>query len=169
MKLLFILLFAVHTVSASWVKSAMVTLVPRAPWAASYDEVAKAIADESNEHPVFSGDDGSRKTAALLVAIAYYESRFRPDAVGDHGRSLGLFQIQPATVSSESPFSLTTPREAARVALKLVRTSFHVCRSEALEEQLGWYAAGGNECKEAGRKKSVWRFHLAARILRAQP
>jgi hypothetical protein len=45
--------------------------------------VAAAIATASLEKPLFVGEDGARRTAALMVAVARHESGFKADAKGD--------------------------------------------------------------------------------------
>lgn len=45
--------------------------------------VAAAIAEASIEKPLFPGEDGPRRGAALMVGIARYESGFKADAKGD--------------------------------------------------------------------------------------
>lgn len=39
--------------------------------------IAVAIATASNEKPLFEGEDGPRRTAALMTAVARYETGFR--------------------------------------------------------------------------------------------
>jgi hypothetical protein len=46
-------------------------------------DVAVAIATASVEKPLFQDEDGPRQTAALMTAIARYESGFDPKAKGD--------------------------------------------------------------------------------------
>lgn len=61
--------------------------------------VADAIAEEAHDAPLWSGAAGERRTALVLTAIAAHESGLREsvrhcDVRGDHGRSVGLFQLQ---------------------------------------------------------------------------
>jgi len=69
-----------------------------------YEAIAKdlvAVVYDKNEQPLFKGSQGRAKTAAVLLAIARYESDFRRDvdlgkgplARGDGGRSWCLGQI----------------------------------------------------------------------------
>lgn len=71
---------------------------------ARYESVAAdiaAVVNEESEPPLFEGPAGREATAMLLTAIAWHESGFRKDvetchgprSKGDHGRSIGLFQI----------------------------------------------------------------------------
>jgi hypothetical protein len=66
--------------------------------AARLEPVAHAIAEEAAVAPLWPGDDGVRRTALVLVAIAWHESGFREEvrtcAVrGDGGASLGTTQL----------------------------------------------------------------------------
>lgn len=147
----------------SWVLAAMMRLQPNAPWVATYSETAEAIAKASSEDPLFAGDAGPKKTAAVLVALAYFESNFNPNAIGDQGKSFGLFQIQPPTAKIDASL-LQLPRNAAYVAIDLIRTSFSVCKDQPFAEKLAWYAAGSSKCLDAGKKPSEHRLLLAQRI-----
>jgi hypothetical protein len=136
-------------VTAQWVLSIINGPfgAPSAPWAYSYGETSTAIADAANADPLSHDPDGAVKTAAILIALAKHESDFHPNAIGDHGASLGLFQIQPPTAKVDGTL-LLVPRTAAPVAIDLIRTSFRVCGKRPWEERLAWYAAGGNRCAD---------------------
>ena len=120
----------------AWILIAMIALQPRAAWRESYAETAQAIADVAEESPLFDGATGRAKTAALLVSLARFESNFQPGAVGDHGKSRGLFQVQ-------GHGTLDEPHDAARAAVAELRASLRVCRKRPLEERLAFYAGGG--------------------------
>lgn len=144
-----------------WVLSLMIGLQPLAPWRESYPETASAIARASRTFPAFEGANGAKRTAALLVSLAWFESRFDPQAHGDHGQSLGLFQISRVHAKS---VELLEPNYAPYHALSLIRRSFEVCRSKPVDERLAWYAAGGDGCSDAGIRKSAHRMALARRL-----
>jgi hypothetical protein len=152
-------------VPANWVLAIMMKLVPAAPWMFSFGETSTAISQAANDDPLFAGEDGRHKTAAVLIALAYHESRFQPNVVGDSGHSFGLFQIQPPTAKVDASL-LLLPRNAAYIAIDLIRTSFSVCRSQPQQEKLSWFAAGGNGCKIEGRKASKIRMSLADKIFK---
>jgi hypothetical protein len=168
-------LAAGKAIPGHWVLAVMFKMQPtNAPGVLhSYAETSEAIAQASSEFPLFKGEDGPRKTAALLLAIAWYESRFNPTAIGDHGQSVGLFQIQIATAkelhSDVTGNMLLSPRDAAPIALAVIRESYRVCGRAGWDEKLGWYAAGGNGCKDAGKQKSIHRMHMAERIRKNYP
>jgi hypothetical protein len=133
-------------------------------WAESYPNVAAAIADASFREPMFKGEDGARRTAAMLTAWAFHESRFDPKAVGDHKTAFGLYQIHASTIPAVPKDDLFDPEKATRAARELMLQSFRICSSFPLEERGGWYASGGEGCKEPGRKASRVRMTLALRI-----
>ena len=79
---------------AAWVLSLMLALEPHSPYAATFSATATAIAHVvASEQPLFDGADGRVRTAALLVSLGWFESRFDQHAVGDHGGAHGLFQV----------------------------------------------------------------------------
>jgi len=135
----------------------------------TYDEIAEAIALASNDDPVFDGPEGPMKTASLLLAIAFYESRFNPRAIGDHGESFGLFQIQVPTARLVVPDAvantLLLPRTAAPVATALIRLSKLQCRGYGWDAQLGWYGQGGPGCGAAGRRATRPHMLMASKII----
>lgn len=168
------------TTLTAWILNLILTLQPSAPWSETYGRTAEAIARVSEASPVFAGEDGPARTAAMLVALAWFESSFRPDAAGDcdrkqpngmcapggRPRSFCLFQI------GESNFAaLGVTREqvqtdvdvCADAAIRMVRISFQVCRARPLEDRLGHYASGGSSCDgvAASRnriRKGMWLF-----------
>ncbi|MCU0686684.1 MAG: transglycosylase SLT domain-containing protein [Polyangiaceae bacterium] len=147
---------------AAWVLSLLIFLQPDAPWRASYEEeTARAIATAA-EHaePLFPGPDGRARAAALLVAVAYHESRFDPNAVGDGGRSFGLFQHQRGGASN---FAATV---AAPRALETMRGSMNACRARPAEERLAAYASG--RC-DRGLAASRARLSLGRALLAGHP
>lgn len=150
----------------AWTLAAMVKLQPEAPWRGTYDETAQVISRVAADSPLFTGDDGPRKTAALLVSVAWFESTFKPDALGDKGKSVCLFQIHESNHKSlgVTRDELLTNRETCvRTGRKLMQISFGVCRDRPVEDHLGQYAAGGSTCggsKGEGLRESrhrVWR------------
>ena len=112
----------------------------------SYGEISEAIARASTEDPLFPHvAEGSEMTAAILVAVAWHESRFTRDAVGDQGKSFGLYQIQPPSGRVNSKM-LTVAREATFIAIGLIRDSIQHCLSKGRDwrEALAWYAASSD-------------------------
>jgi hypothetical protein len=155
---------------AAWILSLMLFLQPSAPWRDTFPATAEAISVAAHEAPIFTGRDAVERTAAQLVALMWFESRFDPNAAGDHGQSLGLAQIG---VSNLHALGLTReqlfdPATNTRAALRMMQLSFVVCRVHPKEERLAHYAAGGDGCTK-GIKESVHRTQLAARLLRDHP
>lgn len=58
------------------------------------EALANAIAETvESEGCLYAWKDCERRSAALLTVVAYRESNFKVDAIGDHGRSVCAFQI----------------------------------------------------------------------------
>jgi len=100
--LLLILLFATPATAQSvssplsrWILDSMIRAQPEAPWRDTYPQTAEIFAKVATDSPLFSGEDGPRKTAAWLVSTAWFEGRFDPKAKGD-GRCL---DSEPVTVA----------------------------------------------------------------------
>lgn len=111
-----------------------------------FGEIASAVANASTQDPIFPEiEEGSEMTAAMLVSLAWHESRFRRSAVGDQGRSFGLFQIQPGVHKVDSKL-LTIPRTAAFVAIDLLKKSAKWCLSNhrPWRHMMAWYAASSD-------------------------
>lgn len=135
-----------------------------------YGEISRAIAETANADPLYvDREDGSARGASILVAIAWYESRFSSSAVGDGGKSLGLFQIMPAVWKLDAN-SLLLPRSAAPIAMALVKRSFRECRDRPWGQRLAWYAASATCAKDKVHPKilgqSLERMHLADKLFR---
>ena len=149
-----------------WTLRVMQSLQPVAPWAETFPESAATLVQIAESSPLYPSEtDGVRRTLALLLSVANFESALKPDAEGDcdardrdksgmckkgaRGHSLCMFQVGDSNLKA-----LGTNREAiltdlavcTRSALTLIRISFGVCRSRAPEDQLAQYAAGGGSC-----------------------
>ncbi len=97
--------------------------------------LAEAIASEAIANPLFAGVDGPQQTAALLVVFGFRESSYRSSAVGDGGRSCGVFQ----TPCKETP--LGDVNRQARIAIRIMKRSI-----EAIPEHpLALYCGGSLE------------------------
>jgi hypothetical protein len=143
----------------------MRSIAPKTPWVHTYPETAAAIDAAAEEAPLFQGTEGVLQTKALEAAVAYAESTFRQDALGDKGRSHGLFQDQGYGLERGQDVKRDVPL-AARQAVRLMRQSLRTCRALPLEERLAWYASG--TCDNArGRALSRHRFWLAKKLLKS--
>ena len=120
------------------------------------DGLADEIASAAELHPL-PGPQGPERMAAVLVAIAWAESRLLPGAIGDQGQSLGPFQLSRSWGSSN-----------AAKAAELVLVSFAICSAHPLEHRLSWYAYGRVGCDHA-HAASAHRMALAAKLLRMAP
>lgn len=126
------------------------------------DDVAAVVASSP---PIFSGDLGRERTAALLVAVAALESGLRLDV--DDGRKrgpareCGLWQTMP--VAGRCP---ETRRAGAVLALERMRRSFAACHARPVAERLAAYASG--RC-DAGLAESRARVELARSLVARHP
>lgn len=133
-------------------------------------ELAASIATVATAQPL-AGALGAERMAAVLVALAWNESRFDVDAIGDcHDpahrtrdtcASWGPFQIGKGWTRGRPGLDGET-----ELAARLVHESFRACAARPLDARLSWYAAGGAACDERGVRASRWRMGLAARLLR---
>jgi len=124
-------------------------------------DVAVAIAEAAEERPVVGGD--ARRTAALLVVTAWAESRFDVHAVGDGGRSCGLFGIWVGRRPERCALLAADHVGAARMARDMLEESLRVCRARPPAERLGLYMGGA--C-DRGLGQSRYRWRLAERLAR---
>jgi Transglycosylase SLT domain len=157
----------------AWILVLMIALQPRAPWRDTYEQTATAIADVvENEPALFTGPEAKERTAALLIGLSWAESRFDPKAIGDHGRSVGLYQLFGANLPTPEGFKrndiLGNQVNATKVALRMLRESMSVCRKRPVGEQLGWYASGDGQCSK-GLSESRYRVGLAQKVFKQHP
>jgi Transglycosylase SLT domain len=155
-------------VLADWTLSLMLSLEPHAACAADCPRIARAMTAAAVADPLFTDKRGVEETIAQEVALAWHESRFVETAKGDHGASLGLFQISPPTAAAPAA-DLLAAETAAPIAIRLLRQSFRICKRETPDHALAWYAAGGNGCLAKGFQASAHRIALAKRIYKKHP
>lgn len=134
----------------------------KATFAAHYQDVAKdasEVAFDPAEPPLFSGEHGRMKTAALMLAVAGMEGAYHDKTLGDHSQSACMMQIHlpgssrislkgddfayaagesasagadPAP-TSYSKADLNADRKAClRVGLHILRHSLKVCGKDNL-------------------------------------
>jgi hypothetical protein len=127
-----------------------------------YREVAADVdAVVRDAAPLFGGSHGRERTAALLLAVAYMESGLRDDNVRGKAGECGLWQTMP--VAGRCP---ETRRDAAALALDMMRRSFTACRASPIDDRLAVYASG--RC-DRGLTESRARMQLARRWYAAHP
>ena len=120
-------------------------------------ELAQAIASVVEaERPLFADDEDRRRTASLVVAIAFRESSFDNAAVSrtnDHC-AMGI---------NHRPDLAKFPTECIRTGFAMLRESMRVCPSHPIAT----YASGPRGCFNARAQRiSKDRLALAARIVR---
>lgn len=154
------------SVPVSWVVGLLMALEPTAPWSNTYEKTAEAIARAAESDPLFSAEDGGEeRTASLLVSLAWYESRLRPDAKSKDGRFLCLYQVSRSYLS-EPAKALRDPETCTRAAMQILKRSFQTCTKRPLSERLAIYISG--YC-DRGHPQSRIRMHLADKLLKEHP
>jgi hypothetical protein len=157
---------------AIWILKLMQLLVTRAPYLDTFPATAAAIDRAAHAAPLYDGENGVAETAAELVALAYYESRFDPKAVDKKRTSYGLTQIDASNLGQ---LGLTLPQlfdaeTNLNAALRLMHISHRLCRHRPREERLANYASGGPTCSvPEGLNESRRRMKLALALLRKHP
>lgn len=148
---------------AIWPKEATET---KAQAIERYHEIAEAIYEVAHEsEPLFGGSSGRLRTAALLLAVAHYESGFRRDidlglarrklskyGWNDYGRSWCMLQLNLGKRGNDS--AETTPQgwtgrqllddrtKCFSAGLEAMRRSMTACSQNAPSHRLAAYASG---------------------------
>lgn len=152
------------TVPVAWVVGLLVALEPSAPWRPTFEKTAEAIARVSESEPLFD-DRGEERTAALLVSIAWYESRLKPNARSRNGQWYCLYQVDKRHLP-EPEKALEDPEMCTRAAVKIIRSSLQACAKHPAEERLAQFMSGS--C-DRGATDSRYRSFLASKLLREHP
>lgn len=117
------------------------------PYCTSHGEISEAIARAANQDPLFPNRyDGCYRTAAILIALAWYGSRFQPTIVTGNGQIFGLYGIRPPKTDARGkPITsniLTNPHDASLIVIDLVRQSMMADKKRVWEERLFSYCDG---------------------------
>jgi len=157
------------SVPVQWVVSLMVALEPSSPWRATFERSAEAIARVSESEPLFEDQGeqrtGEHRTAALLVAIAWYESRLKPNAKSKNGQWLCLYQVDKRHLADPQK-ALDDPEVCTRAAVKILKGSLAKCSKNAADERLAMFMSGA--C-DKGLADSRYRTFLANKLLKDHP
>jgi hypothetical protein len=154
------------SIPVSWVVGLLAALEPTAPWRSTYEKTAEAIARVSESEPLFAADDnGEERTASLLVSIAWYESRLKPNARSKNGRWFCLYQLDRSYLP-DAEKSLVDPEMCTRAAVKVLRKSIDLCKARPLNERLAFFMSG--QCDRGGAE-SRYRMFLAGKLLKDHP
>lgn len=171
------------TVLQAWILSVMMAMQPEAPWKATYESTAQAIATEVLAGQALYKNDDGRHTAAVFISLAWFESNFRPDAAGDckereangmckegsRPHSFCAFQINEsnfAWLGVTQQQVMTDINVCTKAASKIIHKSFKVCsrgKDLTAQDRLNWYAAGGPDCR-VGMAKGRHRINKATWI-----
>lgn len=134
----------------------MLALVPKGDHAVNAAAIASVV---DSERPLFKDDSSKRRTAALIVAIAWRESGLRNEAVSktnDHC----MMQV------NRRPDLAKDPEACVRVAMTMLRESMRICPAHPI----AFYAEGPKGCNSPRAQRiSRDRMAIAARLLRVQP
>jgi hypothetical protein len=152
------------SVPVHWVVGLMVALEPSAPWRATFEKTAEAIARVAESEPLFD-DRGEERTAALLVAVAWYESRLKPTAKSKDGQFVCLYQVDKRHLPDPQK-ALDDPEVCTRAAIKIIRASFQQCAKSPLDDRLAQFMSG--TC-DKGVNDSRYRMFLGGKLLREHP
>jgi membrane-bound lytic murein transglycosylase MltF len=129
------------SVPIAWVVGMMVALEPTAPWRPTFQKTAEAIARVAESEPLFD-EHGDTRTAALLVAVAWYESRLKPNAKSGNGQWYCLYQIDKRRLGADALKALDDPEICTRTAVKMMRSSLDRCASRPANERLAQFMSG---------------------------
>jgi hypothetical protein len=155
------------SIPISWVVELLAALEPAAPWQGTYEKTAEAIVHVAESEPLFAVEDrGEERTASLLVALAWFESRLKPNAKSKNGRWYCLYQIDKSYLGPEPEKALTDPEMCTRVAVRIIKRSLSECRARPLQERLAIFMSG--VCDRGG-PESRYRMFLANKLLREHP
>ena len=152
------------TVPVQWVVGLLVALEPSAPWRPTYEKTAEAIARVAESEPLFD-DRGEERTASLLVAIAWYESRLKPNARSKNGQFYCLYQVDKRNLADPQK-ALDDPEVCTRAAIKIIRSSLQACAKSLLDDRLAQFMSGA--C-DKGVADSRYRMFLAGKLLKDHP
>jgi len=154
--------FQAEAIGENVVLAMMNRLEPYGTWVPNYAEIAAVIAQAANHDPLLPGrKDGCKLTAALLVALAFVRSGFHPNLTTQKG--FGLFQIRPPSPRIDGN-RLLRPRDAAYIAVDLVRQSMLASREEPWEVRLAWLLSETGAPSTADVKKSMDIMILAESV-----
>jgi hypothetical protein len=154
------------SVPVAWVVGLLAALEPTAPWSNTYEKTAEAIARVSESEPLFPVDDrGEERTATLLVAIAWYESRLKPSARSKNGRWYCLYQLDKSYLP-DADKALSDQEMCTRAAVKILRKSLEMCKTRMPDERLAAFMSG--QCDRGG-PESRYRMFLAKKLLKEHP
>ena len=119
--------------------------------------LAHAIADMSQAYPLFGGDDGAKKTAALLIVFAWKESGYRNNIRAQEAS--GAYSYSAYMIGLCEPYTcqelMQDEYKSTYTALRWMARSMKYCNEP--DYFLAIYASGS--CNNAaGRKISYERL-----------
>lgn len=137
-----------------WILAAMLSLAPGIDHTELATAISRAVESE------FSEEEQQKQAAALLVSVAYRESLFTLNAVGDHGTSFCAFQIHRSSGGTKA--LLEDANACTEKALEMLRISKRVCPAHPV----AWYAEGPRGCSSPRAQRiSADRMWVARRLM----
>ena len=138
-----------------------------------------AVSEDPNTSLPFAGPSAVARSAALVLAVSFFESGWRRDVdlgVGKLARGSGvdscLLQLRVGsgvTAEGWTHDDLTSDREkCVRAGLAKMRRSLATCRALPVAERLSAYAAGNCD-SDRGRADSRKKFAVLDRWIGASP
>jgi len=123
--------------------------------------VAVAIAEGLRDDPSPPLLGNYHDETMLILEYAWRESTFRTNAVGDHGLSLGLLQLQrlPKAVAFD-------PKQSVIIWLQRAHEAYALCSDNAEEDRLAALCSGN--CKH-GRVEARGRYRRVMSLLAERP
>ena len=140
-----------------------------------HSAIAEAITSVvESERPLFADDADKRRTASLVLAVAWREGSLRTRVLGDceQKTEAGVCIAKPHSFctmqihdsSGGTPALNDDPAKCIRTGLAMLRTSFRSCSTHPI----AWYASGPSGCTNARAQRiSRDRLALAQRVFRA--
>lgn len=139
---------------------------------ARYADIANALAEvvlDADEKPVFAGNRGRERTAALLLAISHHESGFRRDVDlglgrGAHGggpyHCMMQVSVKGRTPEGWTGADLTSDRRRCfRAGLHLVQRAHGACQAEGPDAWLRLYTGGTCDRGAKAADERMTTFH----------
>jgi len=154
---------------AAWILSLMLSLQPSAPWSNTFASTAAAIERAAILEPIFMTPE---RTAAILVSLAWYESRFKQDAVDPTRSSFCLLQLDGTNIRGLGMTReevLSNPDACLKAGMSVLRTSSWICRDHPFLDRLAYYSSRGPTCSIGGALRSQLRVGTGLELLRRLP
>jgi hypothetical protein len=144
-----------------FVLALVAALHPQAPRLTDARAVSRAIAQVvASEEPL--PNMTRERTAALLVVMAWHESRFQMHAVGDHGKSFCALQVQ------NQPWLADNPLACVRAGMTHLRASMMACPEAPLASYAGGCAFPSARAISASRMREAEKLEEKVKLAKSE-